>query len=109
MLHKRMSMAGGATEDGAEVYVVSGSANDSRGMSSFNCVCSKGTRIWATTRRPPPSSFIPHPGFAQDLENGKIASTEVAAVGTTSNTSLITLGYVSQIVAQFGEMNPFQP
>ena len=42
-----------------------------------------------------------HAGFARDLADGKTAPLEVAVDGTNSNTALIALGYVSQIVAGF--------
>jgi ABC-2 type transport system permease protein len=42
-----------------------------------------------------------HAGFARGLANGKTAPLQVAVDGTNSNTALIALGYVSQIVAQF--------
>jgi ABC-2 type transport system permease protein len=46
-------------------------------------------------------AIVIHAGFARDLGNGKTAPLEVAVDGTNSNTALIALGYVSQIVAQF--------
>ena len=42
-----------------------------------------------------------HAGFAQKLNNGRTAPLQVSVDGTNSNTALIALGYVSQIVAQF--------
>ncbi len=42
-----------------------------------------------------------HAGFAQDLHKGVGAPLQVNVDGTNSNTALIALGYVSQIVAQF--------
>lgn len=45
--------------------------------------------------------IIVHAGFAQHLEDGRGGPLEVAVDGTNSNTALIALGYVSQIVAQF--------
>ena len=46
-------------------------------------------------------AIVIHAGFARDLANGKTAPLEVAVDGTNSNTALIALGYVSQIVAGF--------
>jgi len=46
-------------------------------------------------------AIVIHAGFARDLGSGKTAPLEVAVDGTNSNTALIALGYVSQIVAQF--------
>ena len=46
-------------------------------------------------------AIVIHAGFARDLGNGKTAPLQVAVDGTNSNTALIALGYVSQIVAQF--------
>jgi len=46
-----------------------------------------------------------HPGFEQDLNNGRSAALEVVVDGTNSNTALIAAGYVSQIVAQFEAEN----
>jgi len=46
-------------------------------------------------------AIVIHAGFARDLLNGKTAPLEVAVDGTNSNTALIALGYVSQIVAAF--------
>jgi ABC-2 type transport system permease protein len=46
-------------------------------------------------------AIVIHAGFARDLLNGRTAPLEVAVDGTNSNTALIALGYVSQIVAQF--------
>jgi ABC-2 type transport system permease protein len=45
--------------------------------------------------------IVIYAGFARDLENGRTAPLQVALDGTNSNTALIALGYVSQIVAQF--------
>ncbi len=45
--------------------------------------------------------IVIHAGFARDLGNGKTAPLQVIVDGTNSNTALIALGYVSQIVAQF--------
>jgi ABC-2 type transport system permease protein len=42
-----------------------------------------------------------HAGFAQDLHNGSGAPLQVNVDGTNSNTALIALGYIAQIVAQF--------
>jgi len=46
-------------------------------------------------------AIVIHAGFAQYLENGRTAPLQVSVDGTNSNTALIALGYVSQIVAQF--------
>ncbi len=46
-------------------------------------------------------AIVIHAGFAGDLANGKTAPLEVAVDGTNSNTALIALGYVSQIVALY--------
>ena len=46
-------------------------------------------------------AIVIHAGFARDLLNGKTAPLEIAVDGTNSNTALIALGYVNQIVAQF--------
>ncbi len=46
-------------------------------------------------------AIVIHAGFAQNLSNGQTAPLQVAVDGTNSNTALIALGYVSQIVAQF--------
>ena len=46
-------------------------------------------------------AIVIHAGFARNLANGKTAPLQVAVDGTNSNTALIALGYVSQIVAQF--------
>jgi ABC-2 type transport system permease protein len=42
-----------------------------------------------------------HAGFARALGNGRTAPLEVAVDGTNSNTALIALGYISQIVALY--------
>lgn len=42
-----------------------------------------------------------HARFGQDLNNGRAAPLQVDVDGTNSNTALIALGYISQIVAQF--------
>jgi ABC-2 type transport system permease protein len=47
------------------------------------------------------AGIIIHDGFAQRLNNGLSAPLAVVVDGTNSNTALIALGYVSQIVAQF--------
>ena len=44
---------------------------------------------------------IIHAGFARALDSGKTAPLQVLVDGTNSNTALIALGYVSQIVAGF--------
>jgi len=46
-------------------------------------------------------AIVIHAGFARDLDNGKTAPLQVAVDGTNSNTALIALGFVNQIVAQF--------
>lgn len=46
-------------------------------------------------------ALVIHAGFAQQLYNGQSAPFQVVVDGTNSNTALIALGYVSQIVAQF--------
>ncbi|MDA8255563.1 MAG: ABC transporter permease [Betaproteobacteria bacterium] len=46
-------------------------------------------------------AIVIHAGFERDLENGKGAPLQVIVDGTNSNTALIALGYISQIVAQF--------
>lgn len=46
-------------------------------------------------------ALVIHAGFAQYLQNGQAAPLQVIVDGTNSNTALIALGYVDQIVAQF--------
>ncbi len=46
-------------------------------------------------------AIVIHSGFAQDLANGRTAPLQVMVDGTNSNTALIALGYVSQIVALY--------
>lgn len=46
-------------------------------------------------------AIVIHAGFARSLDNGQRAPLQVLVDGTNSNTALIALGYVSQIVAQF--------
>ncbi len=46
-------------------------------------------------------AIVIHAGFNQYLENGQSAPLQVIVDGTNSNTALIALGYISQIVAQF--------
>jgi ABC-2 type transport system permease protein len=46
-------------------------------------------------------AVVIHAGFAEHLLDGKTAPLQVVVDGTNSNTSLIALGYVSQIVADF--------
>lgn len=46
-------------------------------------------------------AIVIHAGFERDLENGKSAPLQVIVDGTNSNTALIALGYISQIVAAF--------
>jgi len=46
-------------------------------------------------------AVVIHAGFAQNISNGRTAPLQVSVDGTNSNTALIALGYVSQIVAHF--------
>jgi ABC-2 type transport system permease protein len=46
-------------------------------------------------------AIVIHAGFGQFLNNGRTAPLQVSVDGTNSNTALIALGYVAQIVAQF--------
>lgn len=46
-------------------------------------------------------AVVIHAGFAQFLDNGQTAPLQVIVDGTNSNTALIALGYMNQIVAQF--------
>jgi ABC-2 type transport system permease protein len=46
-------------------------------------------------------AIVIHAGFAQQLLNGQNAPLQLIVDGTNSNTALIAMGYVSQIVAQF--------
>jgi ABC-2 type transport system permease protein len=46
-------------------------------------------------------AIVIHAGFEQFLNNGRTAPLQVSVDGTNSNTALIALGYVAQIVAQF--------
>lgn len=46
-------------------------------------------------------AIVIHAGFARFLNNGRTAPLQVSVDGTNSNTALIALGYVAQIVAQF--------
>ncbi|HQT47334.1 MAG TPA: ABC transporter permease [Acidocella sp.] len=46
-------------------------------------------------------AIVVHAGFAQHLANGQSAPLQVVVDGTNSNTALIALGYVAQIVNQF--------
>ncbi|HVE21532.1 MAG TPA: ABC transporter permease [Acidocella sp.] len=56
------------------------------------------------------AAIIIHAGFAQHLNNGETAPLAVAVDGTNSNTALIALGYISQIVAQYqADMAPSPP
>src|SRR5258708_29967000 len=68
--------------------VVDVAANDAQVTRDLNA----GTAVVA---------IVIHAGFARELGNGKPAPLEVAVDGTNSNTALIALGYVAQIVAQF--------
>jgi ABC-2 type transport system permease protein len=55
-------------------------------------------------------AVIIHAGFAQRLNNGQTAPLAVAVDGTNSNTALIALGYISQIVTQYqADMAPPAP
>ncbi|HEY0183749.1 MAG TPA: ABC transporter permease [Rhodopila sp.] len=47
------------------------------------------------------AAIVVHAGFAQYLDNGQTAPLMVIVDGTNSNTALIAMGYVNQIVAQF--------
>ncbi len=46
-------------------------------------------------------AIVIYAGFSRDLENGRSAPLQVIVDGTNSNTALIALGYINQIVAQF--------
>ncbi|HVB48754.1 MAG TPA: ABC transporter permease [Burkholderiales bacterium] len=46
-------------------------------------------------------AIVIHAGFGRDLQNGSGAPLQVIVDGTNSNTALIALGYINQIVAQF--------
>lgn len=46
-------------------------------------------------------AIVIHADFGRRLENGQSAPLQVVVDGTNSNTALIALGYISQIVAQF--------
>ena len=46
-------------------------------------------------------AIVIHAGFEQFLNNGRTAPLQVSVDGTNSNTALIALGYIAQIVAQF--------
>jgi ABC-2 type transport system permease protein len=46
-------------------------------------------------------AIVVHAGFAQSLQNGQSAPLQVIVDGSNSNTALIALGYVNQVVAQF--------
>jgi ABC-2 type transport system permease protein len=46
-------------------------------------------------------AVVIHAGFAQYLNDGQTAPLQVIVDGTNSNTALIALGYINQIVAQF--------
>lgn len=46
-------------------------------------------------------AILIHAGFAQALQNGQSAPLEVVVDSTNSNTALIALGYVGQIVSRF--------
>lgn len=46
-------------------------------------------------------ALVVHAGFSQYLQDGRTAPLQVIVDGTNSNTALIALGYVEQVVAQF--------
>lgn len=46
-------------------------------------------------------AIVVHAGFSQYLNNGRGAPLQVIVDGTNSNTALIALGYINQIVTQF--------
>ncbi len=46
-------------------------------------------------------AIVIHAGFEQHMSDGRSAPLQVLVDGTNSNTALIAMGYVSQIVAQF--------
>lgn len=46
-------------------------------------------------------AIVIHAGFEQFLNNGRTAPLQISVDGTNSNTALIALGYMAQIVAQF--------
>ena len=46
-------------------------------------------------------AIVIHSGFAQQIDNGQTAPLQVIVDGTNSNTALIAIGYVNQIVQQF--------
>lgn len=48
-------------------------------------------------------AVVIHPRFAQLLRNGQSAPVEVIVDGTNSNTAMIALGYVDQIVSKFAQ------
>ncbi len=45
--------------------------------------------------------IVIHAGFARDLGNGRSAPLQVIVDGTNSNTALIALGYIGEIVSRF--------
>ncbi len=51
-------------------------------------------------------AIVIHAGFAKRLKNGQSAPLQVIVDGTNSNTSLIALGYVNQIVSRFSAGQP---
>ena len=51
-------------------------------------------------------ALVIHAGFARKLENGMTAPLQVIVDGTNSNTALIALGYISQIVALYSADQP---
>jgi ABC-2 type transport system permease protein len=46
-------------------------------------------------------AVVIHAGFERDLSNGRSAPLQIIVDGTNSNTALIALSYINQIVAQF--------
>ncbi len=54
-------------------------------------------------------ALVIHAGFGRKLGNGTRAPLQVIVDGTNSNTALIALGYVNQIVAQFSVAQPRAP
>src|SRR5208337_4119410 len=63
-----------------------------RSQSDFTRDIDHGTAVIA---------IVIHADFGRRLENGQSAPLQVIVDGTNSNTALIALGYISQIVAQF--------
>src|ERR1039458_4618359 len=46
-------------------------------------------------------AVVVHAGFQQYLKDGRIGPLQVSVDGTNSNTALIALGYINQIITQF--------